>query len=248
MMSAAGCAATLKLIGWMMFTAFHGLHSQKSKLIWLMQPTNPIFTLIQIGSPPTPTLMTKSGLSFGTTKFLIKHRVWDNSMLTKPTILGNRINLRPINTGDAEAVFASLSDEESMRLTGTQQSFTFEQVLKFCQTIQSDENRVDFAITRKDDPAYIGEVVLNEIDWENRSANFRIALANHTFFGKGYGSEATQLTLNFAFETLKLHRIELEVYDFNPRALHVYEKADLCVKVSGAMFCCGRENITTPSS
>ncbi|NIW45005.1 MAG: N-acetyltransferase, partial [Gammaproteobacteria bacterium] len=36
--------------------------------------------------------------------------------------------------------------------------------------------------------------------------------------------EATRLILEYGFRTLKLHRIELEVYDFNPRAQHVYEK------------------------
>jgi len=30
--------------------------------------------------------------------------------------------------------------------------------------------------------------------------------------------------LKHGFETLKLHRIELGVYDFNPCAQHVYEK------------------------
>jgi RimJ/RimL family protein N-acetyltransferase len=66
--------------------------------------------------------------------------------------------------------------------------------------------------------------VLNEIDWLNRSANFRIALASQQFFGKGYGSEATQLIIDYGFRQLNLHRIELEVFDFNPRAQHVYEK------------------------
>ena len=31
--------------------------------------------------------------------------------------------------------------------------------------------------------------------------------------------------LRFAFEELNLHRVELEVYDFNPRAMRCYEKA-----------------------
>ncbi len=31
--------------------------------------------------------------------------------------------------------------------------------------------------------------------------------------------------LRHAFETVGLHRVELEVYRFNPRARHVYEKA-----------------------
>jgi RimJ/RimL family protein N-acetyltransferase len=31
--------------------------------------------------------------------------------------------------------------------------------------------------------------------------------------------------LKFGFETLNLHRVELEVFAFNPRALRCYEKA-----------------------
>lgn len=145
-------------------------------------------------------------------------------MLKKPILTGEHITLRPITVDDAEPMFAALSDEESMRLTGTQQTFTFEQVQQFCQRISEADDRVDYAITVKGDPTYVGEVVLNEIDWDNRSASFRIALGNQKLFGKGYGTEATQLILDFGFQTLKLHRIELEVYDFNPRAQHVYEK------------------------
>ena len=123
-------------------------------------------------------------------------------------------------------MFAALSDEESMRLTGTQASYTLEQVEAFCKKISSPDadDRADFAITLPDDPTYIGEAVLNNIDWDNRCANFRIALGSHQNFGKGYGTEATQLILQYAFEQLEIHRIELEVYDFNPRAQHVYEK------------------------
>ena len=146
-------------------------------------------------------------------------------MSDKPIILGGKVLLRSITVDDAPAMFASLSDEESMRLTGTQQTFTLAQVEQYCARVAQADDRVDCAITLKDNSTYIGEVVLNEIDWTNGSANFRIALASSAYFGKGYGTEATQLILKHGFETLNLHRIELEVYDFNPRAQHVYEKA-----------------------
>ena len=145
-------------------------------------------------------------------------------MLEKPTLIGKRVILRPITVDDAAPMFASLADEESMRLTGTQQTFTLEQVQQYCQRIVYAEDRADFAITLKDNPAYLGEAVLNDIDFVNRSANFRIALASKTLFGHGYGSEATRLIVAYGFQTIKLHRIELEVYDFNPRAEHVYKK------------------------
>lgn len=145
-------------------------------------------------------------------------------MLEKPKLVGNTVVLRSITAADAAVMFASLSDKESMRLTGTKETFTYEQVQNHCRRIEEADDRADYAITLKENGSYLGEVVLNNIDWENRSANFRIALASQAVFGKGYGTEATRLILGYGFRTLNLHRIELEVYDFNPRALHVYEK------------------------
>lgn len=151
-------------------------------------------------------------------------------MMEKPTLIGPNLVLRPITEADASAMFNSAADPENRRLTGTQITFSLEDVEQFCRRIQTADDRFDFAITLKGDPQYIGEAVLNNIDWHNRSAGFRIALAGKAHFGKGYGSEATRLVVDFGLKTLKLHRIELEVYDFNPRAQHVYEKAGFQVE------------------
>ena len=147
--------------------------------------------------------------------------------MNKPILEGEKVRLRPITVDDAAGMSAALSDEEGMRLTGTQDSFTYEQVEAFCKKVSQADDRADYAITLKGDPdsKYIGEVVLNEIDDDNRSASFRIAMQGKAYFGKGYGSEATRLIIEYGFETLNLHRIELEVYDFNRRAQRVYEKA-----------------------
>ena len=67
--------------------------------------------------------------------------------------------------------------------------------------------------------------MINEIDWDLRRANFRIAIFHPTDRGQGLGTWATEVTCDFAFEKLKLHRLELEVYSFNPRAEKTYRKA-----------------------
>ena len=139
-------------------------------------------------------------------------------MRDKPILKSKHITLRPITEEDAEAMFAGLSDAESQRLTGTQQDFTLAQVQAFCARVADADDRLDYAITVSSDPRYLGEVVLNEIDWTNKSAHFRIALSGAENRGKGYGTEATRLILEHAFATLGLHRIALEVFDFNPRA------------------------------
>ena len=69
----------------------------------------------------------------------------------------------------------------------------------------------------------IGTVGLYDADLLTRKAEFRILLgAPHT--GKGYGTEATRLVLDFGFQRLGLHRIWLGVTDANIPAVKCYEK------------------------
>ena len=69
----------------------------------------------------------------------------------------------------------------------------------------------------------VGEVVFNEYDEDIQAVNFRI-LIGEGGRGKGLGTEATELFIQYGFEKLGLLRIELDVYSFNPRAEAVYQK------------------------
>ena len=51
-----------------------------------------------------------------------------------------------------------------------------------------------------------------------------IGLGDSANWGKRYGNEATRLALGFASNELHLHRVQLTVFDYNPRAIHLYEK------------------------
>ncbi|HIG55932.1 MAG TPA: N-acetyltransferase [Candidatus Handelsmanbacteria bacterium] len=145
-------------------------------------------------------------------------------MLHKPISRGEIVILWALHAADAQALY--VSDDEVDDYTGTSETFTIEQYRAHYQRVEDADDRVDYAISPRDEPdSFVGEVVLNDIDWSNRSANFRLALLCREFFGKGYGSEATRLRLSCGFERLDLYRIELAVYDLDPRAAHVYEKA-----------------------
>lgn len=140
---------------------------------------------------------------------------------------GNDVTLRLIRKEDKssyyEAGFRKV-DQESMYYTQTDSEFSDEQIYSYVDRITDDENRYDFLIIDSFG-VMCGESVLNEINWENRTANFRIALFDQRYFGKGLGSEALNLTLKFGFEKLSLNRIDLEVFGFNERAIKTYKKA-----------------------
>ena len=67
-------------------------------------------------------------------------------------------------------------------------------------------------------------MVINQIDRDNNCANIRIAIFSPDDYGGGYGTEAMRMMVDYGFRELKLHRISLGVFAFNPRAIRVYEK------------------------
>ncbi len=144
---------------------------------------------------------------------------------SKPTLIGEQVILRPVTVDDADGLLELIRDAEVARLTGTHTIGGDEQETcrRWYATRADHDDRIDLAIVERLGGEYLGEVVLKDLDPVNRSCGFRIALAGRRHFGKGYGTEATRLAVNHAF-AVGVHRVSLEVYDFNPRARHVYRK------------------------
>lgn len=72
---------------------------------------------------------------------------------------------------------------------------------------------------------HIGGAQLKSIDWKNRSAELGIFIGEKSEWGKGYGTEATNLLTHYGFNELNLHRIWLRVDSDNLVALKCYQKA-----------------------
>lgn len=154
-------------------------------------------------------------------------------MTRGPELLGEMVRLRTLVATDADRMWESLQDPEAMRLTGTTADFTREQVEEWTRTVADRPGRYDWAITpaAERDGALIsdemiGEIVLNEIDTQARSANIRLVLLPN-YRGRGYGRDAIFQVLQWAFTQggggLDLHRVSLDVLALNPRAHMLYE-------------------------
>ena len=147
----------------------------------------------------------------------------DEPFAVKPTLTGERAVLRPMVASDAAALFELVNDAESTRLTGTQQTFTRDQIASWAASRGDHADRLDLVIVDRADGAVVGEAVINDWDATNRGCNFRISIGP-AGRDRGLGTEATRLVVDHVFTTTDAHRIGLDVLDFNPRAAHVYEK------------------------
>jgi RimJ/RimL family protein N-acetyltransferase len=151
----------------------------------------------------------------------------------KPTLIGERVLLRPFAAADIERMGPILADPEVLRLTGSVTSTAAaedrsaeldERTRAWYESRADQPDRLDLAVVDRGRDVCVGEVVLNELDEANDACSFRV-LIGPDGRDRGLGTESIRLLLDHAFAATPLHRIELGVYAFNPRALHVYERA-----------------------
>ncbi len=81
-----------------------------------------------------------------------------------------------------------------------------------------------FSIRSLADDLPIGFVDLSGVDWVARNCWVGIGIGEREYWGKGYGSDAMNLVLRFAFESLNLNRVTLDVFEYNERAYRSYCK------------------------
>ncbi len=147
----------------------------------------------------------------------------------------NGYTIRLAQTTDAETYYLqnyNPLDKDIARLTGCKENFSKDEVISFFLKSIQDTDRYYFLIISPDN-RIIGETVINEIDNQTKSANFRIGIFQSSEQGKGIGTWAVETTRDFAFEILKLHRLSLDVFSFNMRAEKCYLKAGF--KIEGVL-------------
>ncbi|GLP65685.1 MULTISPECIES: GNAT family protein [unclassified Streptomyces] len=148
----------------------------------------------------------------------------------KPVLTGERTVLRPFTEADAEVMGEIIDDPEVRHFTGAPADEPTPEGLRSWYGSRSDRSdRLDLAVTDRATGELVGEVVLYEWDPAARSCTFR-TLVGPRGRGRGLGTEATRLIVGYGFERLGLHRISLEAYGYNARALRVYEKVGFTVE------------------
>ena len=91
--------------------------------------------------------------------------------------------------------------------------------------LEESHEDVFYAMIRTlEEDRYIGFLAFFETFWNHGDAWVAIGLGESEFWGRGYGSEAMQLALRYAFNELNFHRVTLGVFEYNQRAIRSYQK------------------------
>lgn len=81
-----------------------------------------------------------------------------------------------------------------------------------------------FLIRTLEDDKVIGDIGLENSN-QHGDAFVGIGIGEPDYWSKGYGTDAMEIILRYAFQELNLQRVSLDVFEYNPRALRSYQKA-----------------------
>lgn len=135
------------------------------------------------------------------------------------------IYIRPITREDTENIIKWRNSPEVTENFIYRTPLTVENHLQWMKNKVETGEVAQFIIVEKDGEKPIGSVYLRDIDRNHKKAEFGIFIGESSTRGKGYGTQATRLILDYAFKELDLNKVMLRVFAYNNGAIKCYEKA-----------------------
>ena len=135
------------------------------------------------------------------------------------------IYLRPMTREDTGLIVDWRNGEEVRRNFIYQELFTREGHENWIKNMVETGKVVQMIICDLADDTPLGSVYIRDIDRQHRKAEYGIFIGEKSARGRGVGTAAARLMLDYCFYEEKLHRIYLRVFSSNEQAIRSYEKA-----------------------
>jgi diamine N-acetyltransferase len=140
-------------------------------------------------------------------------------------IKGDLVALGPLRREHIPLYLRWINDFGTTRNLGLPpRPMTLEEETTWYERAAIDDARVGFTIYERATGRAIGNCGLHEVDLPNRRTLVGIMIGEPEARGRGYGTEAMRLLLDFAFTALGLHSVMLMVFEYNGAGLRCYQK------------------------
>lgn len=148
-------------------------------------------------------------------------------------IEGKKIRLRALTRKDFEKTFKWHNDLDLKNLvlshpfpvTDIQEEEWFESILK-----NKTNRNVYFGIEILSNNELVGIIFLSNINMIHSTCWLGVLIGDEKTRGKGFGKEAVNLIVDYAFTVLNLKKVSLEVIATNKSAIDVYKKLEFIVE------------------
>ncbi|GGE67661.1 GNAT family N-acetyltransferase [Priestia taiwanensis] len=140
-------------------------------------------------------------------------------------LTGTKVKLRKITESDYPPYIKMEGDMETRLLADDDLPFppTEEDHKTFLKGISSKKDEYMFVVETLDTHTFIGTIGLFRTNWKNGTCYVGITLSSD-YQGKGYGTDAMNVLVDYIFTYINLNKVKLEVFSSNERAIRSYEK------------------------
>lgn len=141
-------------------------------------------------------------------------------------ITGKQIYLRPLEVEDAKLYEKWVNDVEVKKYYDIPRPSNYAIAEDFIKNLYKSTDRyVIMGIVVKKNNRLIGYTHLSNINYVDSNCMFAILIGEKEYWGKGLGTEATNLTIAYAFDILNMNKVWLNVHAPNVGGIKAYEKA-----------------------
>lgn len=141
-------------------------------------------------------------------------------------ITGEKVYLKGITKEDSAKIYNWVNQEKLRDYTGTIFPISEYEHEKWIVNQATSSDKKLFVICCLKSHREIGTIGLKAFDWINRNAELFISIGEmEEYTSKGYGCDAVKTFVKYCFDKLNLHKVYLQVFESNVRAIKCYEKA-----------------------
>ena len=148
-------------------------------------------------------------------------------MLNDQMLIGEKVRLIEIDPERDSKTWANWrQNSEFLRLldSGPSKLHSAKANQEWMEKHLSDYLEFEFAIATLESGQIIGSVGLDGNIRTHADAFVGIGIGDTDYWGMGYGTDAMRVILRYGFMELGLHRVSLNVFSYNTRAIKSYEK------------------------
>jgi RimJ/RimL family protein N-acetyltransferase len=150
--------------------------------------------------------------------------------MTPRPLEGKLVRLRALEALDEPLVYRWINDPEVAQWLMARLPFSHQQIHDYIAQSSPSYEEARFGIESRSDGSLIGVCYLALTALPDRRARLGIEVGDRARWGRGYGTDAMVTLCRYGFAMMNLHRIELEVFRENERAIRVYERTGFRVE------------------
>ncbi|MBE8146162.1 GNAT family N-acetyltransferase [Brevibacterium casei] len=143
-----------------------------------------------------------------------------------PTLVTERLRLRPFTRDDSDDLFALQSDARVLEFWDSppwRDRTMIDRFLAGCQTMADEGTGARVAVERAEDSSFIGWCTFDSFNPDFRGGSLGYCFTEESW-GHGYATEAARAVLSWAFEAFDLNRVQAEADTRNAASARVLEK------------------------